>query len=89
MRYMKLKKDFIVHNSEGESLLVPTGNAGFSGIVKGNKTFGAILELLKNDTTEEEITAAMRARFDAPEEAVSRDVKKAIEKLREIGAIDG
>ena len=86
---MKLKKDFIVHNSEGESLLVPTGNAGFSGIVKGNKTFGAILELLKNDTTEEEITAAMRARFDAPEEAVSRDVKKAIEKLREIGAIDG
>ena len=86
---MKLKKDFIVHNSEGESLLVPTGNAGFSGIVKGNKTFGAILELLKNDTTEEEITAAMRARFDAPEETVSRDVKKAIEKLREIGAIDG
>lgn len=85
---MKLKKDFIARNTATESLLVPTGTAGFSGMVKGNKTLGAILELLKKDTSEAEIIAAMKARFDAPEEIIARDVKKALAELRKIGALD-
>ncbi|MBQ3708519.1 MAG: PqqD family protein [Clostridia bacterium] len=86
---MKLNKDFILHIADGETLLVPTGNAKFSGIVRGNKTLGAVLEQLRNETTEEEIVAALKARFDASEEVIARDVKKAIETLNRIGAIDG
>ncbi len=85
---MKLKKEFIVHNTAGESLLVPTGRADFSGLVRGNKTLGVILDLLKKETTEAEIVAAMAARFDAPEEVIARDVGKALAELRGIGAID-
>ena len=85
---MKLNKDFILHISDGETVLVPTGNAKFSGIVRGNKTLAAVLELLKEETTEEAIVAAMKARFDAPEEIITRDVKKALEGLRGIGAVD-
>ncbi len=85
---MKLKKEFITHNTGSESLLVPTGGADFSGLVKGNSTFGAILELLKDDTTEDAVIEAMKMRFDAPEEVIVRDVKKALSKLRQIGAID-
>ena len=85
---MKLKKEFITHDTGEESLLVPTGSAGFSGLVKGNKTLGAILALLKEDTTEEAVVAAMKQRFDAPEEVIARDVKKALAELRKIGAID-
>ena len=85
---MKLNKDFILHISDGETILVPTGNAKFSGIVRGNKTLGAVLELLRDETTEEEIVAAMKRRFDAPEEIISRDVKKTLEELRKIGAIE-
>ncbi len=85
---MKLKKEFITHDTGAESLLVPTGAAGFAGLVKGNKTLGAILELLKQDTTEKEIITAMKARFDAPEEVIARDVNKALTELRKIGAID-
>lgn len=85
---MKLKKSFITHETDTESFLVPTGAAGFAGLVKGNKTLGAILELLKNDTSETEITAAMKARFDAPEEIITRDVRKALTELRKIGAIE-
>ena len=47
-----------------------------------------ILDLLKNDTTEADIIAAMKARFTAPEEIITRDVNKAISELRKIGAID-
>lgn len=85
---MKLNSDFLLHNTEGETILVPTGKADFSGIVRGNKTLGAVLELLKNDVTEEEIVASMKARFDAPEETIRRDVEKALSELRKIGAID-
>lgn len=86
---MKLNKDYIVHDTGSEFVLVPTGKAEFSGIVRGNKTLGAILELLKNEMTEEEIVSAMKTRFSAPEGAVERDVAKVIDELRKIGAIDG
>ena len=86
---MKLKQEFIIHDTEDESLLIPVGGASFFGLVKGNKTLGAILDLLREETTEADVVAAMRAQFDAPEEKIAADVKKAITKLREIGAIDG
>ena len=55
---MKLKKEFLLRNTGSESILVPAGGAAFSGIVRGNKTLGMILELLKEETTEAEIVAA-------------------------------
>lgn len=85
---MKLKREFITHNTDSESLLVPAGGAGFSGLVRGNRTLGAILALLKQETTEEAIVAAMKKRFDAPEDVIARDVEKALSELRKIGALD-
>ncbi len=85
---MKLSKDFLTHDTGTETVLVPVGSAGFSGIVRGNATLGAVLELLKNDTTEAELVAALRERFDAPEGAVETDVQKVLSELRKIGALD-
>lgn len=85
---MKLKKEFIQHETGNESLLIPAGGAGFSGLVKGNKTLGAILALLKEDTTEDALVKAMQERFDAPADMIEADVKKALSELRKIGAID-
>ena len=53
---MKLNKNFLVHKTGKDTVIVPTGNAGFSGVVKGNETLGIILDLLKKDTTEKDIT---------------------------------
>ena len=88
MIFLKLKQDFLLHNTGTESVLVPTGKAGFSGVVRGNKTLGAVLEQLQTDTTEAEIVSALRSRFDAPEGAVERDVAKVLAELRSIGALD-
>ena len=57
-------------------------------MVKGNKTLGAIIELLKEDTTEEEVVKKMRERFDAPEGVIEKDVKRVIEELNKIGALE-
>ncbi|MBR1455886.1 MAG: PqqD family protein [Oscillospiraceae bacterium] len=86
---MKLNERFIVHTAGGESILVPVGGAGFSGVVKGNETFGAVLEALREDCTEADIVRALCARFDAPEDVIARDVRRALDGLRGIGAIDG
>ena len=85
---MKLKQDFITHNTARKSLLVPVGGKGFAGVVRGNKTLGAILELLKTDVTEPELVAAMCARFEAPETVIAADVQRALNELRRIGALD-
>ena len=85
---MKIKKEFISQDLGDESFLVPTGAAEFSGIVKGNSTFGAILALMKEDTTREDVISAMKERFDAPEEIIARDVDRVLEELGKIGALD-
>lgn len=84
---MKLNKNFIVYNSDGKTILVPDGSAEFCGIIKGNKTFGAIIELLTDDITEDGIISAMLERFDAPKEMISEDVKNILSRLRSVGAL--
>lgn len=85
---MKLKQGFITHDTGNESILVPMGGADWSGVVRGNKTLGVILDLLKTDTTETAIIDAMKRRFNAQENVIVRDVEKALSELREIGALD-
>ena len=68
-------------------MLVPGGRAKFSGVVKGNDTLGAILRLLSEETTEQEVIRAMIDAYDAPEEIIARDVRSVITALREIGAL--
>ena len=84
---VKLKSTFFVHREGEETILVPAGGS-FSGLVRGNKTFGAILELLEQDVTEEQIVASLRERFDAPADVIERDVRKTVDELRRIGALD-
>ena len=85
---MKLNRDFLLHNTGDEFVLVPMGGTDFSGIVRGNKTFGEVLELLNEDTTEQEIIDKMKSRFDAPIEKIEVDVRRVISELTKIGAID-
>ncbi len=71
-----------------EAALIPTGDTEFSGLVRGNKTLGVILELLQSDTTEEEMIRKLTERFNVTEETASQDVKRVLSELRKIGAID-
>ena len=86
---MKLKDTFIVHESDEGTMLVPTGEASFSGLVRGNKTLGMILNLLQEETTEEAVLAGLKAKIKgAPEGALERDLAKALSELRKIGAVE-
>ena len=87
---MRLSGKYIIHRTEEEMVLVPTGDAAFSGMVRGNGTFGDVLELLKDGADEQEIIAALKKTYDAGAEAdaVESDVRRALDELRSIGALE-
>ena len=85
---MKLNNSFLHHEIDGQMVIVPTSGAKFHGLVQGNKTLAAIVDCLENETTEEQIVDALCERFDGDRADIAADVHEAINKLREIGAID-
>lgn len=88
MIHMKLNNGFLAHNDGDEKLLVSTGAAKFSGLVRSNATAGFIIECLEKETTEDEIIAKMQKKWDVSDEIARKDVRKIIDQLRKIGAID-
>ena len=85
---MRINENFIKHELEGETILVPTGSADFHGLVQGNKSVSAILDCLENDVTEEEIVDTLCKLFNGDREIISADVADVISRLKKIGAID-
>ncbi len=85
---MRLKDNFLTYSKDNDTYILPPVDSVFSGIIRGNDTLGEIIALLSHDTSEEEITRAMLEKYDASYETVKADVKRAVEILRGIGAID-
>ena len=85
---MRLNQNFITHSSGGQYYVVSTDSTAFKGIIKGNGTTGDIIDLLKNDVTEEQIVDALFDKYDAPREKIAADVGTVLGKLRSVGAID-
>lgn len=85
---MKLKKDFITQEIDGEQIMVPVGDSGFCGLVRSNASAAFIVDCLKEDTTKEEIVNAMLEKYDASSEIIEESVTNILSKLRKIGALD-
>jgi len=85
---MKINSAFLTHDDGDQKLLVSTGASKFSGLVRSNETAGFIIGCLENETTEAEIVAKMQKKYDGPKDVMERDVRKIIDQLRKIGAID-
>ncbi len=85
---MKLNKDFVTHMSNGKQVLVCVDRNKFSGMVRSNETAAFIIDLLKNEVSEEEIIETMLKEYSVDRETVEKDVTKVLETLRGINALD-
>ena len=85
---MKLNKDFITHQSDDKQVMISIDHKRFSGMIKSNETAAYIIDLLKEETTREEIIQKMLQEFNASEEIIARDVDRVLDVLRKIGALD-
>ena len=87
---MKLKHTFEIMEIDDQMMAVPVGDGAeeFHGILRMNQSAAAILELLKEDTTEEEIVAKLLEEYDSTEEELQGFVHGYLEQLKEAGLVD-
>ena len=84
---MRLSDDFVVHEMGDEQILVPTGSASFSGMIRNNRTAAFIVNQLREGASEEEIISRMTSTFDVRKDTAAADVRKILDGLRSVGAL--
>ena len=87
---MKLKTGFITHTLQGQQMMVAAGPAArlFRGVVRSNETAAFIIDCLKTETTEQEITARLCREYEVSEARAAAAVRRVLMQLRELGAIE-
>ncbi len=80
---MKAKFDFEIMDLEDNQIAVPVGGGAekFHGVLKVNETAAAILKLLAQDTTEEQIVENLLKEYAGDKAEISAYVHEFIEKL--------
>lgn len=85
---MKLNDNFLTQDIDDTQVMVATGEAAFSGIVRSNQTAAEIVNLMKEETTRDEVLDKMCAKYDEKREVIAADVDMVIATLRKVGALD-
>lgn len=85
---MKLKPYFISRKIDDAQFLVGVGKASFNGIVRGNDTAAAIIDRLKQETTEQAVVDSLLAEYDVSRDVAERDVRTVLDTLRSIDALE-
>ena len=86
---MKAKYVFEIMDLDDGLVAVPVGDGAeqFHGVLKVNETAVAILKLLAEDTTEEDIVDALLKEYAGEREQISGYVHEYIEKLMSEGIV--
>ncbi len=87
---MKLKAGVIVTKMDDQYIAVTAGEAGkaFNGMIKMNGTAAFIVEKLQNETTVDELTAALCAEYEVEEDVALANVEKIIAALEKARIIE-
>lgn len=86
---MKLKYTFEMMEIDDQLMAVPVGDGAdeFHGILKLNSSAASIFELLKEDTTEEEIVSKLQESYESSDE-LKTYVHDYIAQLKEAGFVE-
>ena len=87
---MKLNPDFILHGAGKNRVLVPVGAAAdtFHGMVRLNETSYFLLDLLRRDTTPEELTQRLMTAYGIDRDRAQTSVDSVLDNLRKIKALE-
>ena len=87
---MKHNDDFIMLNVGGEKLLVPLGTRvmDLNGLITLNETAAYVWELLAEECSLDELTAAITGRFDVAPEIACIDLRIFMDEITRLGLLD-
>lgn len=81
---MKLREGYLLRKVAGKNIVVSVGSdVEFNGMLTLNDTGVFFWELLKNDTTKEEMLAKILEEYDVSEDEASSDLDDFLTKLKE------
>ncbi len=81
---MKIKNGFLLKKVGGQNVVVALGEASrsFNGIIRLNDTGVFLWQKLQQETSEEQLLAALTAEYDVGEEQAKSDIAEFIAALR-------
>jgi len=87
---MKRKADFLMQSVGGEILLVPLGAQvmDLNGLITLNDTAACVWELLAQERSLDELTAAVAERFDVAAEIACADVQTFVDEITRLGLLE-
>ena len=86
---MRLSRDFMFYEIDGEKMLVCLDSRKFAGIVKLNSTAAFIADLLKDESSKEALISAVIGHYSEVDEALANTaVDSVLESLRSVGALE-
>ena len=85
---MKLNSKYIIRQIAGETVILPSENDGFNGIMVVSEVGSRILELLQAGcATEEALCEALLEEYDVPAEVLKEDIRAFLKDLGESGIL--
>ena len=86
---MKLKYDFLLRDVGDRvvAVAVGEGSENFQGIINMNRSSRVIFELLRKETTEDEILAKLMEQYEGTEAFFREEIRKMVLKLRNGGVL--
>jgi Coenzyme PQQ synthesis protein D (PqqD) len=87
---MKRKPDFMLKEVGGEYLLVPLGAQvrSLNGIITLNATAACVWELLAEERSLDELTAALAKRFNVSAEIARNDARTFVDEITRLGLLE-
>lgn len=81
---MKIKDGFMLKKVGGQNVVVALGEASrsFNGIIRLNDTGVFLWQKLQQETSEEQLLAALTAEYDIGEEQAKSDIAEFVAALR-------
>lgn len=81
---MKIKDGFMLRKVGGQNIVVALGEASrsFNGIIRLNDTGVFLWQKLQQETSEEQLLAALTAEYDIGEEQAKADIAEFVAALR-------
>lgn len=86
---MKIKKDFVLREVAGDTLLIPTGQTtlDINGMICLNEMGAEIWKLLPEVENEEALIARLLDEYDVQEAILRVDVRAFLDKLCQVGVL--
>lgn len=86
---MKISDGYILRTVAGKNIVVSVGaDTSFSGMLTLNDTGMFFWELLKNDTTKDEMLEKVLGEYDVDSRTAEEDIDEFLKKLRDKGILE-